>query len=170
MDPLTLPQGYWQLRSLGLGATCPLPVSAEDIYGDPILSIRISAVSGVAKALTSQVLNVNKLLASFAINGTKAIRHLGLNDEPGLDYECELVFMIGNEARDVSERGALNHRDCQLKMYINTPAQVNGRTVQNSPTADMIFSLKDGDIVEVEIEGIRSITNKMTFERTKAHL
>jgi len=32
------------------------------------------------------------------------------------------------------------------------------------------YWLKDGDIVKVEIKGIRSITNKMTFERTKTHL
>ncbi|PWW76137.1 hypothetical protein C7212DRAFT_279058 [Tuber magnatum] len=171
-------------------------------------------------------------------------------DEPGLDYECELVVVIGKEARDVSEDSALDyvlgycagndisHRDWQLKKgggqwslgkgfdgwapigpAIISPSlipdpqklriftKVNGQAVQDSSTADMIFSvaktlsflsqgttllpgdfvftgtppgvgmgrrpqywLNDGDIVEVGIEGIGSITNKVMFERTKPRL
>ncbi|KAG0638502.1 hypothetical protein HOY80DRAFT_1077983 [Tuber brumale] len=170
--------------------------------------------------------------------------------EPGLDYECELVVIIGKEARDVSESSALDyvlgycagndmsHRDWQLKkgggqwslgkgfdgwapigpaiispslipdpQKLRISTKVNGRTVQDSSTADMIFSvaktlsflsqgttllpgdvvftgtpqgvgmgrkpqywLRDGDIVDVGIEGIGSITNKVMFERMKAHL
>lgn len=102
----------------------------------------------------------------------------------GLDYECELVVVIGKEARDISETEALeyvmgyavgndiSHREWQLKRgggqwsigkgfdgwapfgpgivtsaVIQDPQQLristklNGETVQNSSTKDMIFSV-----------------------------
>lgn len=102
----------------------------------------------------------------------------------GLDYECELVIVIGKEAREVPESSALDyvlgyaigndvsHRDWQIKRGagqwglgkgfdgwapfgpgIVTPSlirdpnalqistKLNGETVQNSSTADMIFSV-----------------------------
>lgn len=102
----------------------------------------------------------------------------------GLDYECELVAVIGKEAREVSEAQALDyvagyavgndvsHRDWQLKRgggqwglgkgfdgwapfgpgivsskIIKDPqslkimTKVNGETVQESNTRDMIFGV-----------------------------
>jgi 2-keto-4-pentenoate hydratase/2-oxohepta-3-ene-1,7-dioic acid hydratase in catechol pathway len=102
----------------------------------------------------------------------------------GVDYECELVIVIGKEARDVSESEALNyvlgyavgndvsHREWQLKRgggqwalgkgfdgwapigpgivsssIIRNPnnlqisTKLNGTTVQDSNTRDMIFGV-----------------------------
>ena len=102
----------------------------------------------------------------------------------GLDYECELVAIIGKEAREVSESKALDyvlgyavgndisHREWQLKrgggqfslgkgfdgwapfgpgvvsadvikdpQALRLSTKVNGRTVQDSSTKDMIFSV-----------------------------
>lgn len=102
----------------------------------------------------------------------------------GLDYECELVFVIGKECRDVSEEEALDHvlgyavgndvshREWQIKrgggqwslgkgfdgwapfgpgivttevvkdpQALETGTRVNGQTVQESTTGDMIFSV-----------------------------
>lgn len=166
----------------------------------------------------------------------------------GLDYECELVVVIGKEARDVPESQALNyvlgyavgndvsHRDWQLKRGggqwslgkgfdgwapfgpgIVTPSlipdpnalkistKLNGKTVQSSTTKDMIFSvaktisflsqgttllpgdviftgtpqgvgmgrkpqlwLKDGDKVEVSLEGVGSCLNQVVFSKPSA--
>jgi len=103
----------------------------------------------------------------------------------GLDYECELVVVIGKRCTDVSEDEALNyvlgyavgndvsHRDWQIKLgggqwslgkgfdgwapmgpgivssrLIKDPqtlkitTKLNGQVVQESNTADMIFSVK----------------------------
>ncbi|AEO53884.1 Fumarylacetoacetase-like protein [Thermothelomyces thermophilus ATCC 42464] len=161
----------------------------------------------------------------------------------GLDYECELVAVIGKPCSDVPESRALDyvlgyavgndvsHRDWQLKLgggqwslgkgfdgwapwgpgivsrsVIQDPqalairTRVNGQTMQESTTADMIFGvaktiaflsqgttlmpgdliftgtpqgvgmgrnpqvwLKDGDVVEVELEGVGTCTNKVEF-------
>ncbi|KAH6619539.1 Fumarylacetoacetase-like protein [Chaetomium sp. MPI-SDFR-AT-0129] len=161
----------------------------------------------------------------------------------GLDYECELVAVIGKHCSDVPESRALDyvlgyavgndvsHRDWQLKLgggqwslgkgfdgwapfgpglvsreLVGDPqklgirTRVNGQTVQESTTADMIFSvaktiaflsqgttllpgdviftgtpqgvgmgrnpqvwLKDGDVVEVELENVGTCTNKVEF-------
>lgn len=102
----------------------------------------------------------------------------------GLDYECELVAVVGKEAKDVPESKALDyvlgyavgddisHREWQLKRgggqwslgkgfdgwapfgpgivsssIIKDPqalrifTKVNGKTVQDSSTKDMIFSV-----------------------------
>ncbi|KAI9755132.1 MAG: hypothetical protein M4579_004398 [Chaenotheca gracillima] len=168
----------------------------------------------------------------------------------GLDYECELVIVIGKEARDVPESKALeyvmgysvgndvSHREWQLKRgggqwalgkgfdgwapfgpgivssnIIKDPHKLristvlNGKTVQDSSTGDMIFGvaktisflsrgttllpgdliftgtpqgvgtgrtpplwLKDGDIVEVGLEGAGTIVNKVDFEQNKPKL
>jgi len=167
-----------------------------------------------------------------------------------IDYECELVAVIGKTCADVPESKALDyvlgyavgndvsHRDWQLqrgggqwslgkgfdgwapygpglvssslipdpqKLQIST--KVNGKLVQESSTADMIFGvaktiaflsqgttllpgdliftgtpqgvgmgrkpqlwLKDGDIVEVALEGVGSCTNKVEFGKAKAKL
>ncbi|KAL2154449.1 hypothetical protein VTH82DRAFT_3125 [Thermothelomyces myriococcoides] len=162
---------------------------------------------------------------------------------PGLDYECELVAVIGKPCSDVPESHALDyvlgyavgndvsHRDWQLKFgggqwslgkgfdgwapwgpgivsrsVIPDPqalairTRVNGQTMQESTTADMIFGvaktiaflsqgttlmpgdviftgtpqgvgmgrnpqvwLKDGDVVEVELEAVGTCTNKVEF-------
>lgn len=103
----------------------------------------------------------------------------------GLDYECELVAIIGKKCSDVSESAALDyvmgyavgndvsHREWQIKhgggqwslgkgfdawapfgpgivssSIIRDPqtlmisTRLNGKTVQESTTADMIFSVK----------------------------
>ncbi len=102
----------------------------------------------------------------------------------GLDYECELVVIIGKEARDVPESEALNHvlgyavgndvshREWQLRrgggqwslgkgfdgwlpwgpgivssklikdpQSLKISTKLNGKTVQDSSTRDMIFSV-----------------------------
>ncbi|KAI9772244.1 MAG: hypothetical protein M1840_000993 [Geoglossum simile] len=163
----------------------------------------------------------------------------------GLDYECELVAVIGKEAKDVSESEALDyvlgyaggndvsHREWQLKrgsgqwalgkgfdgwapfgpgivssnlikdpQALKMTTKLNGTLVQDSSTKDMIFSvaqtisflsqgttllpgdliftgtpegvgggrspplwLKDGDVVEVKLEGIGTIINRVEFMR-----
>ncbi|KAL8778988.1 MAG: hypothetical protein Q9203_000733 [Teloschistes exilis] len=191
----------------------------------------------------------------------------------GLDYECELVAIIGKQARDVPESRALehvlgyavgndiSHRDWQLKrgggqwalgkMYdgwgpfgpglvsstmikdpqsLNIWTKVNGITVQDSSTKDMIFGvaktisflsqgttllpgdviftgtsvsqptdiddnhsqvymadlylrpqgvgsgrspplwLKDGDVVEVGLQGIGTCTNKVDYVKSRPKL
>ncbi|ESA43763.1 fumarylacetoacetate hydrolase, variant [Neurospora crassa OR74A] len=162
----------------------------------------------------------------------------------GLDYECELVAIIGKRCRDVSEDQALDyvlgyavgndvsHRDWQIKrgggqwslgkgfdgwapfgpgivskdlikdpQTLKISTKLNGKTVQESSTADMIFSvkktiaflsrgttllpgdviwtgtpqgvgmgrkpqlwLKNGDVVEVELEKVGTCKNKVEFE------
>ncbi|KAF2239069.1 fumarylacetoacetate hydrolase family protein [Viridothelium virens] len=168
----------------------------------------------------------------------------------GLDYECELVAIIGREARDVPESEALNyvagyaigndvsHREWQLKrgggqwalgkgfdgwapfgpgivsskiikdpQNLKISTKVNGNTVQDSTTKDMIFGvaktiaiisqgttllpgdliftgtpqgvgsgrkpplwLKDGDIVDVSLEGVGTCTNKIEFAKSRSKL
>ncbi|KEQ98075.1 hypothetical protein AUEXF2481DRAFT_2971 [Aureobasidium subglaciale EXF-2481] len=169
----------------------------------------------------------------------------------GLDYECELVAVIGKEGINISEAQALSHvagyavgndvshRDWQLKRgggqwglgkgfdawapigpaivgtsLISDPqnlritTKLNGETVQDSNTGDMIFGvakaisilsqgttllpgdliftgtpqgvgmgrkpqvwLKDGDVVEVNLEGVGSCINKVQFEgKSRARL
>ncbi|KAK3941489.1 hypothetical protein QBC46DRAFT_382317 [Diplogelasinospora grovesii] len=161
----------------------------------------------------------------------------------GLDYECELVAVIGKRCADVPESKALDyvlgyavgndvsHRDWQIKRgggqwslgkgfdgwapygpglvsskLIKDPqnlrivTRLNGKVMQESNTADMIFSvkktiaflsqgttllpgdliftgtpqgvgmgrnpqvwLKDGDVVEVELEEVGTCTNTVEF-------
>ncbi|KZF24645.1 hypothetical protein L228DRAFT_266961 [Xylona heveae TC161] len=175
---------------------------------------------------------------------------LHVQNAEGLDYECELVIVIGKPAREVPESEALDyvfgyavgndvsHREWQFKLgggqwshgkgydgwapfgpgiasssLINDPqalritTKLNGKTVQDSSTKDQIFNvaktistlskgttllpgdliftgtpqgvgmgrkppvwLKDGDIVEVNLEGVGSCTNKVEFEKTKSRL
>ncbi|KAI1806709.1 hypothetical protein F4811DRAFT_568513 [Daldinia bambusicola] len=164
-------------------------------------------------------------------------------EELGLDYEVELVVIIGKEAKDVPESEALDHvlgyavgndvshRDWQVArgggqwslgkgfdgwapygpgiatsnvikdpQTLQISTRVNGQTVQESNTADQIFNvrktiaflsrghtllpgdliwtgtpsgvgmgrkpqlwLKDGDVVEVELEGVGIVSNKVEF-------
>ncbi|KAJ3579618.1 hypothetical protein NPX13_g946 [Xylaria arbuscula] len=173
-----------------------------------------------------------------------------VQDSLGLDYECELVAVIGKTCSNVSEDEALNyifgyaigndvsHRDWQIQRgggqwslgkgfdgwapygpgivssdIIKDPhslrisTRLNGETVQDSNTGDMIFNvkqtisflskghtlqpgdliwtgtpsgvgmgrkpqlwLKDGDVVEVELEGIGVCTNKVEFVKGGAKL
>ncbi|KAK5139377.1 hypothetical protein LTR04_003629 [Oleoguttula sp. CCFEE 6159] len=169
---------------------------------------------------------------------------------PGLDYECELVAVIGRAALNVSESAALSHvagyavgndvshREWQLKRgggqwslgkgfdgwapfgpgivsssIITNPqnlrisTRLNGQVVQESNTRDMIFGvaktisflsqgttllpgdliftgtpqgvgmgrnpqlwLKDGDAVEVVLEGVGSCVNTVEFEKSRPKL
>ena len=169
-------------------------------------------------------------------------------EAPGLDYECELVAVIGRQAHNVSEADALDyvlgyavgndvsHREWQLKRgggqaalgksfdgwapfgpgivsrhLIKDPqklrlgTKVNGKVVQDSVTKDMIFGVKeaitflskgttllpgdliftgtphgvgsgrnpplwlrDGDVVEVSLEGVGTCTNTVEFVRDDA--
>lgn len=171
-------------------------------------------------------------------------------DVPSIDYECELVAVIGKEARNVSEDKALDYvlgycvgndvsqREWQLKrggsqwnlgkgfdgwapmgpgivssriikdpQVLSISTKVNGKEVQRSSTGDQIFGvaqtisflskgttlvpgdliftgtpegvgmgrspqlwLKDGDVVEVSLEGVGTCTNKVEFESEKARL
>ncbi|KAK2812369.1 hypothetical protein FQN50_001368 [Emmonsiellopsis sp. PD_5] len=168
----------------------------------------------------------------------------------GVDYECELVIVIGKEARDVDEAEALeyvlgyavgndvSHREWQLKRgagqwglgkgfdgwapfgpgIVSTKllgdagglaieTRVNGEVVQRSSTADMIFDvrrtvaflsrgttlvpgdviftgtpqgvgmgrtpqvwLKNGDKVQVSLEGVGTCENKVVFLNRAAKL
>ncbi|MDI1491145.1 MAG: hypothetical protein OHK93_002352 [Ramalina farinacea] len=169
----------------------------------------------------------------------------------GLDYECELVAVIGKDCRDVSEERALgyvmgysvgndiSHREWQLKRgggqwglgkgfdgwapfgpgivsaerVIKDPqalkigTKVNGEVVQASETKDMIFGvaktisflsqgttlmpgdliftgtpqgvgggrkpplwLRDGDVVEVSLEGVGTCVNKVEWVKSRSKL
>ncbi|CAG8012000.1 unnamed protein product [Penicillium salamii] len=168
----------------------------------------------------------------------------------GLDYECELVIVIGKEANEIPEERALDyvlgyavgndvsHRDWQIKRgggqwglgkgfdgwaplgpgivsssVIKDPnalqisTKLNGQTVQSSSTKDMIFHvaktvsflsqgttlqpgdliftgtpqgvgmgrkpalwLKDGDQVEVSLEGVGSCINRVVFDKPSSKL
>ncbi|KAH8905314.1 hypothetical protein BR93DRAFT_929560 [Coniochaeta sp. PMI_546] len=162
-----------------------------------------------------------------------------------LDYECELVAVIGKTCRDVPESKALDyvlgyaigndvsHRDWQLKrgggqwslgkghdgwapfgpaivssdlikdpQTLRISTKLNGKVVQDSNTADMIFSvkktiaflsqgttllpgdiiftgtpsgvgmgrkpqlwMKDGDVVEVELEKVGTCNNRIEYTK-----
>jgi len=168
----------------------------------------------------------------------------------GLDYECELVVVIGKACADVPESKALDyvlgyavgndvsHREWQIQrgggqwsfgkgfdgwapygpgivssnvikdpQSLRITTRVNGQTVQESTTGDMIFGvaktiaflsqgttllpgdviftgtpqgvgmgrkpqlwLKDGDVVEVGLEGVGTCTNKVEFTKAKSKL
>jgi len=171
-------------------------------------------------------------------------------ESEGLDYECELVAVIGRACSDVPESKALDyvlgytvgndvsHRDWQIKkgggqwslgkgfdgwapigpgivssalirdpQALRISTKLNGKTVQDSSTSDMIFGvaktiaflsqgttllpgdliftgtpqgvgmgrtpqlwLKDGDVVEVDLEGVGSCTNKVEFSQPQSKL
>ncbi|KAI9724437.1 MAG: hypothetical protein M1812_000505 [Candelaria pacifica] len=168
----------------------------------------------------------------------------------GVDYECELVAVIGKKASNVPESKALeyvlgyavgndvSHREWQFKrgggqwslgkgfdrwapwgpglvtsriikdpQALNISTKVNGETVQQSSTKDMIFSvaqtiaflsqgttllpgdliftgtpqgvgsgkkpplwLKDGDVVEVGLEGVGTCVNKVEHVKSRPKL
>lgn len=169
----------------------------------------------------------------------------------GLDYECELVAVIGKEGANIPESQALSHvagycvgndvshRDWQLNkgggqwglgkgfdgwapigpgivsskiitdpQNLRISTKLNGKVVQDNNTKDMIFGvartisalsegttllpgdliftgtpqgvgmgrspqlwMKDGDIVEVSLEGVGSIINKVEYQgKNKARL
>ncbi|KAI1373197.1 hypothetical protein F4677DRAFT_429698 [Hypoxylon crocopeplum] len=161
----------------------------------------------------------------------------------GLDWECELIIVIGKQAKDVPESEALDyvlgytvgndvsHRDWQVArgggqwglgkgfdgwapygpgivtsniikdpQTLKISTRLNGQTVQESNTADQIFNvkqtisflsrghtllpgdliwtgtpsgvgmgrkpqlwMKDGDVVEVELDSVGIVTNKVEF-------
>lgn len=157
-----------------------------------------------------------------------------------VDYECELVMVIGKAARHVSAEEALDYvlgytcgndvsaRDCQTRLdaqwargksfdtfaplgpwieteldpdHVRVMTRLNGQVMQDSNTADLIFScrelisylsdamtllpgtvimtgtpsgvgfarkppvfLKPGDTVEIEIEGIGTLSNPVIAE------
>ncbi|KAL9096061.1 MAG: hypothetical protein Q9165_001583 [Trypethelium subeluteriae] len=127
----------------------------------------------------------------------------------GLDYECELVAIIGREARDVSESEALNyvagyaigndvsHREWQLKrgggqwalgkgfdgwapfgpgivssniikdpQNLKISTKVNGNTVQDSTTKDMIFGV--AKTIAIISQGTTLLPGDLIFTGTKA--
>ena len=168
----------------------------------------------------------------------------------GLDYECELVAVIGRACRDVDEARALDyvlgyavgddvsHREWQLKrgggqwalgkgfdgwapfgpgivtarlipdpQKLEIGTKVNGVMVQESSTEDMVFGvaktiaflsqgttllpgdviftgtpqgvgmgrkpplwLKDGDVVEVSLEGVGTCVNKVEWVKSRPKL
>lgn len=169
-------------------------------------------------------------------------------EAPGLDYECELVVVIGRQAHNVSEADALDcvlgyavgndvsHRDWQLNrgggqwalgkgfdgwapfgpgiasskiikypQRLKIRTKVNGKVLQDSVTKDMIFGVKEmiaflskgttllpgdliftgtpegvgsgrspplwlkhGDVVEVNLEGVGSCTNRVEYAKQEA--
>lgn len=168
----------------------------------------------------------------------------------GLDYECELVAVIGKACADVPEASALDyvlgyavgndvsHREWQIQrgggqwslgkgfdgwapygpgivsanlikdpQALQISTKLNGKTVQESSTKDQIFGiaktiaflsrgttllpgdliftgtpqgvgmgrtpqlwLKDGDVVEVTLEGVGTCTNKVEFTKARPKL
>ncbi|KAI8257097.1 Fumarylacetoacetate hydrolase domain-containing protein 2-like protein [Colletotrichum sp. SAR11_239] len=154
--------------------------------------------------VTDNVADIRLLLSPLAPEHVKTVRCLGLNyanhakesnmaipkfpvlfTGSTLDYECELVIVIGKTASDVSEDEALNyvlgysvgndvsHRDWQIQrgggqwslgkgfdgwapfgpgivtnkiagdpQNLKIFTKVNGETVQNNNTKDMIFGIK----------------------------
>ncbi|KAL9099974.1 MAG: hypothetical protein Q9163_004600 [Psora crenata] len=168
----------------------------------------------------------------------------------GLDYECELVVVIGRECRDVEEERALDyvlgytvgndvsHREWQLKrgggqwglgkgfdgwapfgpgivttdlirhpQNLEISTRLNGEMVQESSTEDMIFGvaktvaflsqgttllpgdviftgtpqgvgsgrkpplwLRDGDVVEVSLEGVGTCVNRVEWVKGRPKL
>ncbi|RYP60406.1 hypothetical protein DL771_010521 [Monosporascus sp. 5C6A] len=169
---------------------------------------------------------------------------------PGLDYECELVIVIGKQCNDVPESKALDYvlgyavgndvsqREWQIQrgggqwslgkgfdgwapygpgivspelikdpQRLRISTKLNGETVQESNTADMIFNVKqtisflsrgttllpgdliftgtpsgvgmgrepklwmrDGDVVEVALEGVGTCTNRVEFAKESPKL
>ncbi|KAH9999738.1 hypothetical protein F4779DRAFT_155200 [Xylariaceae sp. FL0662B] len=176
--------------------------------------------------------------------------HSVAQEAPGLDYECELVAVIGKTCSDVPESEALSyvlgyaigndvsHREWQIArgggqwslgkgfdgwapygpgivssdvikdpQTLKISTRLNGQTVQESNTSDMIFDvkktisflskgttllpgdliftgtpsgvgmgrnpklwMKDGDVVEVELEGVGICTNKIEFSKDSPRL
>ncbi len=170
----------------------------------------------------------------------------------GLDYECELVVVIGRAGADIAEADALDyvlgyavgndvsHRGWQIgrgggqwslgkgfdgwapwgpgivrvdgaaggdPQDLGISTTLNGTTVQSSTTADMIFGirqavaflsrgttlrpgdllftgtpsgvgmgrrpqlwLKDGDVVEVTLQGVGTCRNRVVFAKDKARI
>lgn len=125
----------------------------------------------------------------------------------GLDYECELVVIIGKEVRDLSETDALDcvmgytvgndisHREWQLKrgggqwslgkgfdgwapigpgivssaiikdpQLLRISTKLNGETVQDSSTKDMIFSV--ARIVSFLSQGTTLLPGDLIFTGT----
>jgi len=170
---------------------------------------------------------------------------------PGMDFECELVAVVGKPCRDVSAKQALDHvlgysvgndvshREWQLKKgggqwslgkgfdgwapfgpgivvshllpegaaQLRISTKVNGQEMQSESTSDLIFGvaetvaflsqgttllpgdliftgtpsgvamgrnppnwLKDGDLVEVALEGVGTCANKVQFVMARPKL
>ncbi|KAK6841307.1 hypothetical protein PG987_002167 [Apiospora arundinis] len=159
--------------------------------------------------------------------------HQIAQEEAGLDYECELVAVIGKRCSDVSEADALKSSGVAASgplgkgfdgwapygpgivssnlikdpQTLKISTRINGQTVQKENTADMIFNvkqtisflskghtllpgdliftgtpsgvgmgrepklwLKDGDVVEVELESVGTCTNTVEFAKEAAKL
>ncbi|KAK5994849.1 Fumarylacetoacetate hydrolase domain-containing-like protein [Cladobotryum mycophilum] len=108
----------------------------------------------------------------------------------GLDYECELVIVIGKKCKDVTEAEALDcilgysvgndvtHRDWQLKWgKANGPTErdpqnlkiwtkVNGELLQDATTAEMMFGVKK--IVSLLSRGVTLMPGDVIFSGTPA--
>ncbi|ROV97247.1 hypothetical protein VSDG_04746 [Cytospora chrysosperma] len=174
-------------------------------YGDAVLPTGVTDIGKAKKArvitgdifgkheVTDEVADVRTLLTPLAPEHVRTVRCLGLNyakhaqeaqEGEGIDYECELVAVIGKKCVDVPESEALNyvlgyavgndvsHRDWQIKkgggqwslgkgfdawapfgpgivssslikdpQALRISTKVNGKTVQDSTTGDMIFSV-----------------------------
>ncbi|KAK6614265.1 Fumarylacetoacetate hydrolase domain-containing protein 2-like protein 1 [Botrytis cinerea] len=240
-----------------------LAKNGRTYYGDAILPKGVSDIAKAtqAKVITGEIFGKhesNMPIPKFPVLFYKPITSLSGPTDPipihpmaqegtGLDYECELVAVIGKSCTDVPESKALDyvlgyavgddvsHREWQIQrgggqwalgkgfdgwapygpgivssQLIKDPqnlkifTKLNGKTVQESSTKDMIFGvaktiaflsqgttllpgdliftgtprgvgmgrnpqvwLKDGDVVEVGLEGVGSCINKVEFTQTK---
>lgn len=148
----------------------------------PVLFVRLSSPIPHSAQLNSQ-----QYKPVSTLTGPKdpiPIPHIA-QEVPGLDYECELIAIIGREGRDIPESKAhehilgycvgndVSHREWQLKrgggqwslgkgfdgwaplgpgivsssvipepQALRISTRVNGHTVQDSSTRDMIFDVK----------------------------
>ncbi len=231
--------GRWErgAGSLSLAAVRLLaPVQPPNVLAIG-LNYRTHAVESGAEIPSAPVLF---LKATTSVIGPEEPIVLPAMAPSEVDYEAELVIVIGRRARNVSEEEALEYvlgytcgndvsaRDCQLRLDVqwargksfdtfaplgpwieteldpdNCPirTRLNGRVMQDSNTNDLIFNtrqlvsylsrcmtllpgtvimtgtpsgvgfprkppvfLRPGDVVEVEIEGIGTLRNRVESE------
>ncbi|OAA53975.1 fumarylacetoacetate hydrolase family protein [Niveomyces insectorum RCEF 264] len=241
-----------------------LATDGRTYYGDALLPKGVTDIAKTKQArvvvgdifgkheVTDEIVDVRLLLSPLAPEDVRTSLSgptdpipvpLMAQEGAGLDYECELVAVIGKKCANVPEARALDfvlgyavgndisHRDWQLKrgggqwslgkgfdgwapwgpgivsrdlitnpQSLNITTRVNGDIAQQSDTSDMIFSvrqavsflsqgttllpgdviftgtpqgvgmgrkppvwLKDGDVVEVELENVGTCTNAVQF-------
>ncbi|RYP16508.1 hypothetical protein DL765_005069 [Monosporascus sp. GIB2] len=230
-------------------------IIAGDIFGKHEVTDKIADVRLLLAPLALEDVKTSKLpIPKYPVLFYKPITalsgptdpipvHRMAQECPGLDYECELVVVIGKQCNDVPESKALDYvlgyavgndvsqREWQIQrgggqwslgkgfdgwapygpgivspelikdpQRLRISTKLNGETVQESNTADMIFNvkqtisflsqgttllpgdliftgtpsgvgmgrepklwMKDGDVVEVALEGVGTCTNKVEF-------
>ena len=244
LSPLA-PEDVRTVRCLGLNYVLHAKETGMALPKYPVLFVRITPCRHSIRAPVFRS-NPAQYKPSTSLSGpTDPIPvPAGIQDDAGLDYECELVAVIGRKGVNIAEEDALSyvmgysvgndvsHRDWQIKkgggqwslgkgfdgwapwgpgivssalirdpQTLQISTRLNGTTVQDSNTNDMIFSVKqaisflskgvtllpgdviftgtpsgvgmgrtpnlwlqDGDVVEVQLEGVGVCTNKVEFD------